>query len=173
MEHQLNEAPESGSGIEFAAWSTIVENDELHLVGLRYGGGSSKMDFPNDGFSIELPGPEMCRTGSLEATFLSREKRAAVVFHFESVGAFRVLDEHGLLDMWGASARLPRPASTTFRVRGHKWQEESALSWEIFDCEFSFMIATDWDCLEVVSASEPTVALHRAIVTEHRSGDSH
>ncbi len=31
------------------------------------------------------------------------------------------------------------------------------LSWFMPSCEFSFMFATGWDCLEVVSSSEPTV----------------
>ncbi|PKP93256.1 MAG: hypothetical protein CVT77_06320 [Alphaproteobacteria bacterium HGW-Alphaproteobacteria-16] len=168
MDHQPTDPPEVPNGIEFAPWNTVVESDDLHMVRLRYGEGPSKVDFPSDGFALELPGDEVGRTSRLEATFLSREKRAAVVFYFENVSAFRVLDEHGLLDIWNASMHLPRPANSTFKVRGHKWQEESFLSWEMFDCKFSLMIATNWDCLEVVTADEPRVELKPAIVTEYR-----
>ena len=155
------------NGIEFASWNTIVENDDLHLVRLHYGDDAVKIDFPGDGFSLELPGNNVAKSNGLEATFLSREKRSAVVFYFENVSAFRVLDEHGLLDMWQASSHLPRPASTTFKVRGHKWQEESFLSWESYGCQFSLMVATAFDCLEVVATAEPKIEISPAVVTEY------
>ena len=97
-------------------------------MSLRYGDASKKVDFVSDGFSLELPASDAAEAGALEATFLSREKRAAVVFTFSDVSAFRVLDEHGLTDMWEASSKAQRPAHTTFRVKGHKWQQESFLT---------------------------------------------
>ncbi|HEY0013468.1 MAG TPA: hypothetical protein VGB79_11545 [Allosphingosinicella sp.] len=137
-------------------------------MSLSYGESCRRVDFPTEGFSLELPETGTDRLGRLEATFLSREKRAAIVFAFASVSAFRVLDEHGLVDMWNASADSPRPARTTFKVKGHKWQEESFLSWFMPGCEFSFMIATGWDCLEVVANGEPIIELRAATVIEHR-----
>ena len=171
---EMPEGPEVAQGaIEFAPWPTAVENDELWLVTLRYGDASQKVDFVSDGFSLQLAESAAPESGILEATFLSREKRAAVVFTFTDVSAFRVLDEHGLTDVWLASSKEERPAHTTFKVKGHKWQEESFLTWFMPSCEFSFMIATGWDCLEVVSASEPAIELRRAIVTEYPTQTKH
>ncbi len=169
MNNQIDVTTRPSNNIEFAPWPTIVEADDLHLVELRYANGAPKIDFPNDGFSLEMQDGAVGDRCDLEAVFFAREKRAAVVFSFESVSAFRVLDEHGLIDMWHASATSPRPTSTTFKVRGHGWQAESPLSWEMFDCEFSHMIATGWDCLEVVTTCEPKVELIPAIVVEHAS----
>ena len=171
---EMPEGPEVAQGaIEFAPWPTAVENDELWLVTLRYGDASQKVDFVSDGFSLQLAEGAAPERGVLEATFFSREKRAAIVFTFTHVSAFRVLDEHGLTDMWLASSKEERPAHTTFKVKGHKWQEESFLTWFMSSCEFSFMIATGWDCLEVVSASEPTIELRCAIVTEYPTQIKH
>ena len=156
------------NGIEFAPWSTLVENDDLHLVSLRFDRATQRIDFVSEGFGLELPGRNDKKVGALEAVFLSREKRAAVVFSFDDVSAFRVLDEHGLVDMWEASGRTARPAHTTFKVKGHKWQEESFLSWFMRDCEYSFVVATEWDCLEVVAGAEPNVELRAATVIEDR-----
>ena len=168
MQRRPSDPNEETNGIEFAPWSTLVENDDLHLVSLRYGHAPQRVDFVSEGFSLELPVSKDNKVGALEAVFLSREKRAAVVFSFDDVSAFRVLDEHGLVDMWEASGKTARPAHTTFKVKGHKWQEESFLSWFMRDCEYSFMVATGWDCLEVVAGTEPTVELLAAAVIEYR-----
>jgi hypothetical protein len=173
MDQKPNNPDDTASSIEFAAWPTLVENDELHLVSLRYGDDAKKVDFVSEGFSLELPGNETGTTSALEATFLSREKRAAVVFAFDNVSAFRVLDEHGLVDMWNASASASRPAQATFKVKGHKWQEESFLSWVMPQCEWSFLVATGWDCLEVVTPTEPTIELRPATVREHSGETRH
>jgi len=105
----------------------------------------------------------------LEALFFSRQQRAVVTFTFKKVNAFRVLDEGGLLEVWEASSKKPRPAGTTFRVRGHGWQGESVLAWvHGTDKEhYSFMIATGWECLEVVAFEEPAVVLRPAVVTPY------
>ena len=149
--------------IEFAAWPTDVENDDLTLVGVKYGGHAA-IDFVKDNHAIELTLDYADSQNELEATFISREKMAGVVFRFNDVSAYRVLDEHGLVDLWNASKKKPRPASTTFKVKGHLWQTESELSWIMGGCDFSYMVATGWDCLEVISDSEPSVRIIPATV---------
>ena len=150
-------------GIEFSQWHTEVENDELTLVGIKFG-GHEKIEYVQEGVSIEMDFEQGRETNGLEAIFISKEKRVGVKFMFENVSAFRVLDEHGLVDLWNASKNNSRPARTTFRVKGHRWQTESELSWVMADCEYSFMIATGWDCLEVVAWGEPKITFLPAIV---------
>jgi hypothetical protein len=149
--------------IEFSPWPTEVENDTLTLVGLKYG-GFSRVDYVQEGYSLELQLDYGDIEDGLEVTFISQEKKAGVSFYFEKVSAFRVLDEHGLVDLWNASANSPRPAQTTFKVKGHRWQEESELSWVMPNCEYSYMVATGFDCVEVVADCEPTVKLLTALV---------
>ncbi|MGC6401534.1 hypothetical protein ACNI3Q_13255 [Sphingomonas sp. FW199] len=149
--------------IEFAPWMTAVENDDLTLVGVRYGGHEA-INFAKDDHTVELTLDYDDCENELEATFISREKMAGVVFYFNDVDGFRVLDEHGLVDLWNASMDTPRPASTTFKVKGHLWQTESELSWIMRDCEFSYMVATNGDCLEVITGCEPSVKIIPAVV---------
>lgn len=163
MNDGAKEFEETRQTIEFAEWRTEVENDQLTLVAIRYGGWA-KTDLVQEGISLELAVGQGDTDGDLEATFISLEKRAGVRFAFENVSAFRVLDEHGLVDLWLASDDRPRPANTTFKVKGHKWQRESELSWFMADCEYSFMIATSLDCLEVVAKREPRVTMLPAVV---------
>jgi len=94
----------TADGVQFAEWRTEVENDDLTLLSLTLGEGRS-----------------------LTAVFEAQTLRSQVVFAFAETRAFRVLDEGGLLELWAASRVHPRPASTTFRVRGHQWQAESPL----------------------------------------------
>ncbi len=89
---------EQPQAIEFARWATDVENDDLTLVGVRYGGHAA-MNFVKDDQTIELTLDYDDGEYELEATFISREKLAGVVFYFNDVSGFRVLDEHGLVDL--------------------------------------------------------------------------
>lgn len=149
--------------VEFAAWPTDVENDELTLVGVKYGGHGA-IDFVKDDHTIELMLDYADNETALEATFISREKMAGVVFSFDNVSGFRVLDEHGLVELWNASKNTPKPVTTTFKVKGHLWQTESELSWIMGNCEFSYIVATSWDCLEVITDCEPSVKIIPAVV---------
>jgi hypothetical protein len=149
--------------VTFAPWDTPVANDGLTLVTLRYGVTPSRIEYPTLGFAL-APIDEEPRRFELEAVFLSREKRAAINFGFSDVSAFRVLDEAGLVELWNASAQTPRPSSATFMVRGHTWQKESELLWFHGENRYSFMIATDGECLEVVTSTPPLVEVSEARV---------
>jgi hypothetical protein len=163
MYNQTDAADYQNSTVEFAPWPTEVQNDDLAFVGIRYG-GYTQVSHPEDEFGSELTldyAPQDC---CLEATFISREKKTGVVFSFDGVSAFRVLDEHGLTELWVASGRNARPASTTFKVKGHGWQRESELCWIVGGCDFSYMVATSCDGLEVVTDREPTISYVPAVV---------
>ncbi len=146
------------SAVEFAPWSTSVENDHLTFVGLRFG-GEDAITSVQEGITLSHTEPYAAPDCALEASFISLEKRLVAVFKFDEVSAFRVLDEHGLTELWQASSEALRPAGTTFKVRGHQWQNESELAWIMGGAEFSHMIATRWFCLEVVTRVEPRVEL--------------
>lgn len=77
---------------------------------------------------------------------------------FDTVSAFRVLDEHGLTQLWEKTAELGgRPGQTTFKVRNHLWTEESLISFLGAQDGWSFVIASDWDCVEIVALTPPTI----------------
>lgn len=123
-------------GVQFAEWRTIVQDVHLELRSVSYNADRS-----------------------LVAVFTLMLDDREVVFKFKDTNAFRVLDEGALLEIWATSKETPRPARTTFKVRGHMWQGESVLAWIHGTPEpyWSHMIATDDECLEVVCEDEPKV----------------
>lgn len=83
---------------------------------------------------------------------------AVYQIHFYDVGAFRVLDEHGLQEM--IEALRENDSFPTFRARHHGWSLESPLSFHMGTEEgWSYVIMTGWDCVEVLSQSEPQIVL--------------
>lgn len=77
---------------------------------------------------------------------------------FDAISAVRLLDEGGLLEFWGKTAEFgSRPGRTTFRVRNHGWTKESPISFLCSD-GWSFVIASQNECLEVVSTDPPKIA---------------
>ncbi|MBP1859724.1 hypothetical protein [Rhizobium herbae] len=78
---------------------------------------------------------------------------------FESVAAFRVMDEIGLMQLWHKTRELgSRPARTSFRVRNHLWCEESPMAFFQTD-GWVYVIATANDCVEIVSSSIPDIII--------------
>lgn len=149
----------AATGLEFSPWPTEVENDNLWLGRLGFDVGAPLVTFMRDQTSYSLPSSDQGHELTLEADFVSIDKSAVIRFVFQNVIAFRVLEENGLLELWSASDVNPRPASTTFRARGHKWSEESILIFMAGGSElrFSYFVATDMHCLEVVCSEDPTV----------------
>lgn len=149
----------TSAGVEFAPWSTIVENDELYLGRLSFDIGSPLVTFPKEGRTYELPSSSHLQAEELEAYFVSTDRETVIQFSFNEVIAFRVLQENGLLELWDASTSNPRPARTTFRARGHGWADDSFLVFlgEHNEARFSYFVATEHLCLEVVCFQPPEV----------------
>ena len=90
--------------VEFAVWSTpIADETDVELLSLTFNAVERK----------------------LEAVLQGSD--GWVLAFFTDVEAFRMLDEGGLMQLWAASAEQPRPNPTTFRVRGHRWTQESEI----------------------------------------------
>lgn len=123
-----------GHTVEFAPWSTVIADDRVALLDVRFD-------------AVER---------QLEA--LLEGEAGRILVRFVEVGGFRVLDETGLTQLWAASEAAPRPGHTTFRVRGHRWTAESEITFHLGTSNgWSYMIATDDDCLEVLTRVEPVV----------------
>lgn len=144
--------------VQFKAWHTPVEDDDLILGRVKFDAGSPLATFA-DGTSLSLP-PEPTRF-PLVATFISSNKHAIVTFGFPAVTAYRVVDENGLVELWDANAKHPRPTASTFRVRGHQWSKESFLAFVDEDPKgaFSYVVATQNLCLEVIAHLDPQITV--------------
>lgn len=125
---------------EFGRWETPFENAHVDLVEVRY---------------LKDVSPELL------IRLFDSDAKVFYQVHFEWVGAYRVLDEHGLTEFWEKTSQLGgRPGEATFKVRHHLWSKESVLSFFHSTTEgWSFVIATDDMCVEVVASVEPKVNL--------------
>lgn len=128
-----------GSGeFEFGAWVTPFTDTAIDILEVAYGARGK------DG-------------SELVVRVRAHDANNAYRLVFPSIAAMRLLDEGGLIEFWQKTTELGgRPGRTTFRVRNHAWTRESPLSFQPTD-GWSFVIASDNECLEVVSVTVPTI----------------
>lgn len=145
--------------IEFAPWPTPFENDRLELVSMSYRGLGTIVELHPENTRLAVPPTREESAPELDAVFLSLDQLKLFRVSVPQSGAFRVLDEHGLTELWAASSEQGgRPANATFRVRHHGWSRESVLSFVTFASDgYSYIVATDWACLEIVCPEPPDV----------------
>ena len=127
-----------GSGeFEFGEWTTPFTNATVSILEATY---APKRD-GND-LLVRIC---VCDTGKIYRLV------------FPTISAMRLLDEGGLLEFWEKTSELGgRPGRTTFRLRNHAWTHESFVSFLASD-GWSFVIASDDDCLEVLSLAAPII----------------
>jgi transposase len=124
----------SDNDFAFGRWETPFENARIELMEVEYGEDQSLA------FGISV----------IESGETYRVR-------FDKVSAFRVLDESGLTEIWDRTgAEGGRRGSATFRVRNHLWTRESPLVFLASD-GWSHIAASDDDCIEIVSTSEPEI----------------
>lgn len=130
-----------GSGdFEFREWTTPFTDAAVEILEVAYA-------------AHEQDGSE------LVARIRARDANTIYRLAFPTIAAVRLLDEGGLLEFWQKTTELGgRPGRTTFRVRNHAWTRESVVSFLASD-GWSFVIASDDECLEVVSVTVPTITV--------------
>lgn len=148
-----------GSGdFEFGPWATPFENANIEILEVAF---APSRPWP-DGDKPHYRDQSLLRSpddNDLTARVSVYESRSIYRVVFKRVSAFRLLDEGGLLQFWQKTKELGgRPVRTTFRVRNHLWAEESFASFLGTEDGWSFVIASDNECLEVLSAG-PSIFL--------------
>ena len=139
--------------MEFQSWPTPFENGSLWLVDLSWGTKEWTLEKSN-GVKYLIKGDEKHENHELVARVFHEESQTIYELLFESVNGFRCLDEHGLTEVWSEQ----RPKFNTFKIRGHGWHKESPLTFFIGnDDEWSHLIVTSDECLEVVCLESPIV----------------
>ena len=157
----------SDSAVFFEPWFTDYADDDLHVLQVSYlNGGLDATKLLEDGryghFEVQ---PDRPAVAELTIKLFSYSKSEVFEILFPDTIAHRILDEHSLAELWP----LARPNHAMFRVGGHGWTVESPVSFALGD-EKSWMIVTDWDCVEVVATTAPIVRkigpVARAIVDQ-------
>lgn len=162
-----------GSGrFEFREWNTPFANAHIEVIELAF---SPTLQCHDD----DIP---RYRDQSLLRVATDKDLTARIYVYdsntiyrvvFSTISAFRLLDEHGLIQFWTKTEELGgRPAKTTFQVRNHLWTEESTISFFLGTDEgWSFVIASDNDCLEVLS-QQPPLIVEESVQSSVPKGDS-
>jgi hypothetical protein len=139
-----DEKPIWGDGnLEFARWETPFENDVVWVKDVAWRSGTPQL--------VVVVEVEPSTDGGLDAA----ARTYGVVFE-RGVSAFRLLDEGGLLELWGSGAWS---GARTFRVRNHAWTRESLLSFTPVPDGWSYVIATHAECVEVIAPGPPQITL--------------
>ena len=155
------------NNIEFGAWSTSLLEKEIYILSVGY---SKENEF---GLQIKQEKHYLIENSHFKNPILTEllvrvfcvDSEEVYKIQFYDVGGFRVLDEHGLQEIIKTGLnKIDWPTYPTFRVRHHGWSSESPLSFDMGTNDgWSYMIMTGWDCVEVLTSSEPKVTLERKV----------
>ena len=153
------------SEVEFAEWETPFKDGDLTVLDMRYQTGKLHHEYTAEGIGFTLPKKYGLGEAELIVRLFHKEAEAIYSICFHEVGAFRLLDEHGLEELWQeTSIQGGRPAQSTFKVRNHLWSKESPVSFFSYaKDDWSFVIATDWECMEIVCSDPPDIQLEETV----------
>lgn len=145
--------------MEFSNWSTPFEEGDVWLVDLSWGTEVWTLE-KADGRKYEISGSNKHKNNELVARVFHENSETLYEVAYENVNGFRNLDEHGLTDIWNSD----HPDSNTFKIKGHGWHKESPLTFFMGNSdEWSHLIITGDECLEVICQSPPTVKVIKKI----------
>lgn len=158
--------------VEFECWATPFADGDLTVLEVRTGGGSLSISDPTVGV-VEIPSAGGPGDTNLLVRVFDWQSASVYRLLFSSVAAFRMLDENSLLELWTATEKFGgRPGKSTFRVRGHAWTHESALAFIQGTRDgWSYVVATDWDCVEVVCPEPPDIEFEQLITAAEPAAD--
>lgn len=151
---RANLAGKFGSGeFEFGEWATPFTDAAVEILEIAYAPRDTGPHMP-----VHAPSHLRGQDGrDLVARVHARDAKSIYRVVFPVIAAMRLLDEGGLIELWQKTQELGgRPGRTTFRVRNHAWTHESVVSFLASD-GWSFVIASDDECLEVVSLTAPII----------------
>ena len=151
--------------MEFDTWATPFSEGEIHIVDLHWGARDWWIEYA-DGKRYETKAPFESENEALLVSIFHRESETVYLVTFEYPIAFRLLDEHGLVEVW---AEKQTPANC-LKVKGHGWSKESAISFAMGEDGWSHIIATGDECVEVVCSASPKVELKERLKAKITKG---
>ena len=94
--------------IEFSSWDTPFREGDIHIVSVEYGTGPFNVTYndPNRSYSINEDRPE--DTPALIAKILDTTSEQLFALSFETITGYRLLDEHGLTEIWVVESYQPK-----------------------------------------------------------------
>ena len=140
--------------MNFESWESPFEDGTAWIIDISW--GTSKWVLAkSDGSKVEIDGNSKHDNIDLIVRVFHEETEALYEVAYETVNAYRLLDEHGLLYLWSSE----QPKKNTFKIKGHPWHEESPLSFAMGnDQEWSHILVTNDECLEVICRESPRIS---------------
>ena len=142
--------------IEFERWVTPFSSGEARVFDLKCDVGSLEITFSDPPRKYRLNDGQPDDAPALQAKVFDSESEQLYLVSFETVNGVRYLDERGLTELWGSENYKPKELGCCFRVRNHMWHRESPITFLFgMEGEWSYLITTLNECLEIVSAATP------------------
>ena len=150
--------------LEIKDWDTPFEKGSIHITAIKWGIPDFWVENNQTGKRIIAPNVVQLEDSGLYAYILHEDTLSLYEVIYRNVQGFRLLDEGGLLELWEFAKKTKRNLCNTFKVRNYLWSKESPL---IFfhgnSDEYSHLISTDNECLEVVCQERPEIKLFQKI----------
>ncbi|MCG9656861.1 hypothetical protein VME0621_03071 [Vibrio mediterranei] len=141
--------------MEVKEWDTPFSEGTIYIVDLSWNGRHFSVTYP-DGSGYELKGSERHKDYALIVSVFHEETETLYDVMFETVSGFRLLDEGGLLELWAVGEKFPNCAL----IKGHQWSKESPITFiSGYEDEWSHLMATSDECVEIVSHKHPDIKL--------------
>ena len=145
--------------MEFESWLTPFDSGDVWLVDLSWGAKEWTLEYPN-GKKYSVSGSKAHEEYDLIARVFHVESETLYNICYGVVNGYRCLDEHGLTELWNGNS----PKKNTFKVKGHGWHKESPLTFFMGNSEeWSHLLVTNDECLEVVCQKPPVVQVNQKI----------
>jgi len=145
--------------IQFEEWKTPFSDGDLQIIDLHWGDGSFSCR-TKEGKEFKLEQNPLFKNVELQTHILNLNDGCLYKINYSQVNGFRMLDEHGLLEIWEKRDEQAIKLKSTFKVKNHLWSKESPLTFFMADSnEWSHVVSTDSECLEVVCGDIPSITL--------------
>jgi len=149
--------------MEIGVWLTPFGDGDLHIINTKWGSSDWSIEYA-DGKRYELKNEFQTGNSDLIVTVFHIDTESVFEIIFDDVGAYRLLDEHGLTELWESG----KVKSNCFKVKEHGWSQESPLSFFMHSKDgWSYLISTEDECVEVVSTSEPQIVLKQKVTATY------
>jgi hypothetical protein len=148
-------APQPQS-LEITDWITPFNSGDLCIINIRWGEPDWFVEYPSKRKRYEIKNNFNSDENGLTITVFHLDTESVYEILFGDAGAFRMLDEHGLTEIW-TSGKKPRGINC-FKVRNHGWSKESPLSFFMKSKDgWSYLVATDFECIEIIAKEPPKI----------------
>ena len=136
-------------------WHTPIEKGELNILSVSWSSWDwyTKSTTANN---YNICNSDELDSNSLEVIVMHNSGDLAEIYKlvFSGVGAYRLLGEHGLPEIF----EIGGVEVNTFKVRGNGWSKESPSSFYMHTHDgWSYMLATGDECVEVLCSQPPNI----------------